>query len=123
MYYFIINPHSRSGYGFKVWKRIEKLLKLECVEYRAFLTERPGQAAEYADQLTKGCQEPRIIVVVGGDGTVNEVLDGLSFCNTITLGYIPTGSGNDLARSLRLPRSPRKCLKKVLRPKYHKLMD
>ena len=46
MYYFIINPHSRSGYGFKVWKRIEKLLKLECVEYRAFLTERPGQAAE-----------------------------------------------------------------------------
>ena len=65
MYYFIINPHSRSGYGFKVWKRIEKLLKLECVEYRAFLTERPGQAAEYADQLTKGCQEPRIIVVVG----------------------------------------------------------
>lgn len=123
MYYFIINPHSRSGYGYKVWKKIEKLLKLECVEYKAFLTERPGQAAEFADQLTKGCKEPKIIVVVGGDGTVNEVLDGLSFCNTITLGYIPTGSGNDLARSLKLPRSPRKCLKKVLHPKYHKLMD
>lgn len=123
MYYFIINPHSRSGYGYKIWKRIEKLLKLECVEYKAFLTERPGQAAEFADQLTKGCKEPKIIVVVGGDGTVNEVLDGLSFCNTITLGYIPTGSGNDLARSLKLPHSPRKCLKKVLHPKYHKLMD
>lgn len=123
MYYFIINPHSRSGYGFKVWKRVEKLLKLECVEYKAFLTERPGQAAEYAAQLTRGCKEPKIIVVVGGDGTVNEVLDGLSFCNTVTLGYIPTGSGNDLAKSLKLPRSPRKCLKKVLHPKYHKLMD
>lgn len=123
MYYFIINPNSRSGNGYRVWRRVEKQLSMEGVEYAAFLTEHPGHAAEYADQLTRSCKEPRIIVVVGGDGTVNEVLDGLCFCGTLTLGYIPAGSGNDLARSLKLPKSPKKCLKKILYPKYHKLID
>lgn len=123
MYYFIINPHSKSGYGYRAWKRIEKMLTAESIEYRAFLTEHPGHAAEYAEQLTRGCKEPRLIVIVGGDGTVNEVLDGLCFCGTVTLGYIPAGSGNDLARSLKLPKSLRKCLKKILHPKYYKLMD
>lgn len=123
MYYFIINPRAKSGNGYKVWKKIEKLLCLSQVEYQARLTERPGQAAEFAADWTKGCKEPKVIVIVGGDGTVNEVVDGLSFCNTITLGYIPVGGGCDLARSLRLPRSPRRCLKRILHPKYHKLVD
>lgn len=123
MYYFIINPHSKSGNGYRVWKKIERFLNIENVEYRACMTEYPGHAAEYAEQLTRGCKEPRIIVVVGGDGTVNEVLDGLCFCGTVTLGYIPSGTGNDLAKSLRLPKSTRRCLKKILYPKYFKLMD
>lgn len=123
MYYFIINPHAKSGNGYKVWKKIEKMLAIESIEYRAYMTEHPGHAAEYSEQLTRGCKEPRIIVIIGGDGTVNEVLDGLCFCGTVTLGYIPAGSGNDLARSLKLPKSPKKCLKKILRPKYHKLID
>lgn len=123
MYYFIVNPHAKSGNGYKVWRRIEKLLEFSGVEYQVSLTEHQGHAAELAAELTKGCREPKIIVIIGGDGTVNEVLDGLSFCGTITLGYIPAGSGNDLARSLRLPKSPKKCLKKILHPKYHKLID
>lgn len=123
MYYFIINPRSRSGCGFKVWKRIEKQLALQRVEYRAFLTERSGQAAEFADQLTRGCKEPKVIVVVGGDGTFNEVLDGLSLCNIITLGYIPAGSGEDLARGLKLPHSPMRGLKRILQQKYFKMVD
>ena len=110
MYYFIINPNSGSGYGFKVWKRIEKLLKLG-VEYRAFLTERPGQAAEYADQLTKGCQEPRIIVVVGGDGTVNEVLDGLSFAIQLPWGIFPPVPAMTW-QEVQAPRFPAEMLKR-----------
>ena len=46
------------------------------------------------------------IVIVGGDGTVNEVINGLSFSSRITVGYIPMGMGNDLSRGLKLPRSP-----------------
>ncbi|MEG1145475.1 MAG: diacylglycerol kinase family protein [Clostridium sp.] len=123
MYYFIINPHSKSGNGYRVWKKIERILNTEEIEYHACMTEYQGHATEYAEELTRGCKDPRIIVVVGGDGTFNEVLDGLCFCGTVTLGYIPAGSGNDLARSLKLPKSAKKCLKKILHPKYHKLLD
>lgn len=123
MYYFIINPCAKSGNGYRVWKRVERLLAHEGVQYAAFLTERPGHASEYARQLTQGCKDPRVIVVIGGDGTVNEVVDGLNFGGTVTLGYIPAGTGNDLAKSLRLPRSPKKGLRKILHPKYHKLID
>lgn len=123
MYYFIVNPNSRSGRGYKVWKKIEQQLINDSIEYQAYLTMEPGQAREFADELTHGCRASLVIVVVGGDGTMNEVLDGICFGGTITLGYIPAGSGNDLARSLKLPKSPRRCLKKILYPKYHKLLD
>ena len=49
----------------------------------------------------RNSEGPHTIIAVGGDGTVNEILNGLSFDGPVTLGYIPTGSGNDLARSLR----------------------
>lgn len=123
MYYFIVNPNSRCGRGRNVWKKLETALKAGGVEYQAFLTEKPGDARIFARKLTESCRESSIIIAVGGDGTVNEILDGISFCGSVTLGYIPAGSGNDLARSLKLPKSPVKCLKKILHPKYYKLMD
>lgn len=123
MYYFIVNPNSRNGRGRNVWKKVEQVLKADRVEYRSFLTEKPGDARRFARGLTEGCRDSTVIVAVGGDGTVNEILDGLSFCGSVTLGYIPAGLGNDLARSLKLPKNPIRCLKKILYPKYYKLMD
>lgn len=123
MYYFIVNPGSGRGKGFRIWRKLEKLLSFACVEYEAYFTHGQGDARALARDLTEGCREPRVIVVAGGDGTVNEVVDGLSFNGPVTLGLIPGGTGNDLAKSLRLPGSPRRCLKKILHPKYHKLMD
>lgn len=123
MYYFIVNPNARQGAGEKIWKKLERQLLHSGAEYQVFLTAKAGDAKTFAEELTEHCREPRIIVAVGGDGTVNEILNGLSFDGQITLGYIPTGSGNDLARSLKLPKKPRKCLKKILNPRYHKCLD
>lgn len=123
MYYFIVNPNSCSGSGLKIWNKVERYLETEGVSYHIYMTEGPGQAAEYAAQITRGCKEPRVIVVIGGDGTFNEVLDGMCFCNCITMGYIPAGTGNDLARGLKLPRSPIKGMKQILHPKYFKQID
>lgn len=123
MYYFIVNPEAGGGRSSKIWKKAERQLNHLGIAYEAFLTEKAGDAMGYAAHLTEGCREPRVIITVGGDGTMNEVLDGLAFCGPVTLGYIPAGSGNDLARSLRLPRRPSRCLKKILSPKYYKLLD
>lgn len=123
MYYFIVNPMSGRGRGEKIWRKLENQLQRAEIEYEAKMTEKPGDASRIAAALTKYCREPRTIVAVGGDGTVNEILNGLAFEGKITLGYIPTGVCNDLARSLRLPISPERCLKKVLNPKTYKNLD
>ena len=126
MYYFIVNPHSRSGQGAQLWRRLEMELKKSTVEYQVNLTERPGHARELAARLTTGQPDgasSQVIVAVGGDGTLNEVLDGLHVSSQVTLGYIPTGSGNDFARSMRLPKTPQRALQRILHPRYFRFLD
>lgn len=123
MYNFIVNPNAGSGKGWKIWNTIAKYLDCHSIEYEASLTGGLGDAREIARELTEGACEPKYIIVVGGDGTMNEVLDGVSFRAPLSLGYIPAGMGNDLARSLHLPRSVVKCLKKQLTPRHLTMVD
>lgn len=123
MYFFIVNPHSCGGKGERIWKKLKKLLEEKAVSYESYLTSQPGDAQSYARALTENTQEPKIIVAVGGDGTLNEVLDGLCFYPAVTLGYIPAGSGNDFARSLHIPTNPGRALNKILTSPYHQLLD
>ncbi len=123
MYRFIVNPNASGGKGLKVWRRVEKELKRLGAEYQALLTEKTGDAASFASELTEGRKEAQTIVAVGGDGTVGEVTDGLAFPGPAALGYIPAGSGNDLARSLRLSKNPLESLGRILNPTEEKLLD
>ena len=85
MYSFIVNPNAKSGRGEKVWRQLERRLKRLGVEYEVFMTEKPGDASAFAASLTEHCKEPKIIIAVGGDGTMNEVVDGLLFGGPVTL--------------------------------------
>lgn len=123
MYNFIVNPHAGTGRGMMIWKAMIRYLDSHNIEYEAFLTGGPGDARAIAKGLTEDAGEPRYIVAVGGDGTMNEVLDGVSFHAPLTLGYIPAGSGNDLAKSLRMPGGVIKCLKKQLTPRHFTMID
>ncbi|HIZ78974.1 MAG TPA: diacylglycerol kinase family lipid kinase [Candidatus Lachnoclostridium stercorigallinarum] len=123
MYYFIVNPNSGGGKGFRVWRKLERVLSRTCVEYEAYFTHGPGDARTIARELTEGSRDLRVIVIAGGDGTMNEAIDGINFNGSVTLGFIPAGTGNDLARSLRLSRSPGRGLRRILHPKYQRLVD
>lgn len=126
MLVFIVNPNSGNESGFKKWKRLERFLIHSKIDYKAFLTDEKGDAIRLSSKISKQymeSKEPLKIVAVGGDGTINEVLEGLNICENIVLGYIPTGTGNDLARGLRLPRTYIGCLKRVLKPKLIKCID
>lgn len=54
------------------------------------------------------------MVVLGGDGTINEVVNGIQDYEKVILGYIPIGSSNDFARSLNIPSSPKEALELIL---------
>lgn len=115
MYYFIVNPVSRSGKGLKIWEYTEEILKDRKIEYKSFILDHQGEARELAYFLSLN-KTPCTIIVVGGDGTINEFFDGLVNYEGITLGYIPTGSGNDFARGMRLPKDPKVALEMILDP-------
>ncbi len=126
MYYFIINPHSRSGKGSEVWKQIRERLERDQVSYEAHMTEYPGHATRLAAALTSSRhpdEAPKVLVILGGDGTLNEVLNGVSMSAPVTLGYIPSGSGNDFSRSMGLSRNSEKALQCLLRSQRVRPID
>ena len=123
MYYFIVNPNAGWGKGGRVWRVLACYMEKRLVEYEAYLTTEKGDARNIARKLTEGRREPLVIIGVGGDGTMNELVDGLVFCASVTLGYIPAGSANDLRRGLRLTANPLRGMKRIFAARRHRTID
>src|SRR5688572_30075837 len=84
-------------------ERARALIAAHGLEGQVFMTEHPGHARELAHAaLLQGVSR---IVAWGGDGTINEVASVLAFRDA-TLAVVPSGSGNGLARELRIPFEP-----------------
>jgi YegS/Rv2252/BmrU family lipid kinase len=94
----IVNPNAGNGKGRKDWNRISGLIKKAGLPFTAKFTERKGHAIDITlDAISAGFRK---IVIVGGDGTLNEAVNGVitnSVCRPadITLSLIPVGTGND----------------------------
>jgi YegS/Rv2252/BmrU family lipid kinase len=103
----IINPISGTGGRIDAARdRVERAAALAVrrgVDAQVMVTERPGHARELTRALL--AQGVATVVAWGGDGTVNEVASALAF-REATLGIIPSGSGNGLARELHIPSDP-----------------
>lgn len=93
---FIVNPSSGKGKALKIINNIEKVCREENFEYQIYITSGPGDATKIAKKF-KFSQN--IIYSVGGDGTLNEVVNGIVGSKNI-LGIIPCGSGNDFYKTL-----------------------
>ncbi len=104
---FIINPHS----GKKQYPDLEEKILAACrqtsIDVHIQITERAGHATLMAKEAIN--QNFDLVFAVGGDGTVNEVAKGLIHSN-VTMGIIPKGSGNGLARHLGIPQKPHQAL-------------
>ena len=116
--FFIVNPISGSGKQRTIEALIEKHLDLNLYSFKVGFTEYRGHATELAREAVS--DGANIVVAVGGDGTVNEVGRALVGTET-TLAIIPTGSGNGLARHLRLPMNFRKAINVINRAKRKKI--
>lgn len=122
MLHFIVNPASSSGNASKIWTTVSKILAKRNVSYNAHLTDGPLSATVYAREICKNDANP-VIVVIGGDGTVNETVTGIDDFSRVTFGYIPAGSSNDLARDIGLTTDPEEGIEAILNPSEYINLD
>ena len=109
---FIVNPNSHGGRGLKLWNRVRARLARAGVEYEIYFTASTGDAALIAKRLTEEAGEGRpTLYVIGGDGTLNELLNGIKHPDKVNVGYIPTSPEAGCARSLKLSCNPGRILR------------
>lgn len=120
---FIYNPTAGKGKAQRFREAIEAKLKAQGVAYSFWETKGPRDAGRIARELTERGEEN--IIAMGGDGTINEVLNGLADPAKVNLGLIPCGSGNDFAAAIGIPTTPEGALDVLLNeePKFTDYMD
>ena len=106
----IINPVSGTGNKDKIPRLIDTAIDHDKNDVNVVMSERPGHARELAAKAV--ADNADVVVAVGGDGTVNEV--GCALCKSKTaLAIVPVGSGNGLARHLRIPMNTSRALQVI----------
>ncbi|MBO5251042.1 MAG: diacylglycerol kinase family lipid kinase [Bacteroidaceae bacterium] len=97
---FVVNPISGTQGKKAILKNIEERIDRSVYDFEIVKTQYAGHASEIAAQAVENHAD--IVVAIGGDGTINEIARSLVHTHT-ALGVIPCGSGNGLARHLRIP--------------------
>lgn len=112
MYQIIVNPTSGRGRAVKAVSVIEAYLTGENVPFETRYTEAPGHATQLALEAADASRDG--IISMGGDGTIREIAAALSGRETPIL-IVPCGTGNDLAKTMKLPKDPLAALKLQLK--------
>ncbi len=105
-FYLIANPVSGNGKAKKDWSKIEALLTKQAIQFDFGFTEKPRHEQELVQKaIGKGYRK---FIVLGGDGTLNETINGIFhqtevLTSGISVGAIPIGTGNDWCRMHRIP--------------------
>lgn len=105
-YLVILNPSAAKGVALKNKTKIEDLLKNSKIDYKLIVSSRPGEPVILAKAAAD--QDYDVVVAVGGDGTANEIINGLMAAKlegkkVPSLAVIPAGRGNDFAASMGIP--------------------
>ncbi len=102
----VLNPHAGGGKGAHDQKIIEQLLRQSDIHYQLSISQFPGHAIELTRNLVS--EGATHLIVAGGDGTLNEVVNGIFQAeqqshHEITLGMLPVGTGNDWIKTFGIP--------------------
>ena len=109
----ILNPRAASGKARRQWPSLRSVFEAELGPVNALFTKAPNHATELAREALEGGSD--LVVAVGGDGTLNETLngyfsDGQPVSPDAALGLCPIGTGGDFRRSSGIPESPREAI-------------
>lgn len=108
---FIVNPEAGKGRGRKILPQVSRILARYSSHTEIVQTERELHAIELV-KLHKA--DFKRICVLGGDGTLNEIVNGLDGSSDNILGVIPVGSGNDFARTAGMTSDPAGALRVIM---------
>lgn len=118
-YNFILNPTAGKQEVASTTEFIENSMKKRNIRFRIHYTKEPLHATELAMNIS---QKNETIVAVGGDGTLNEIVNGMYIAGAgNTLGILPTGSGNDTIKSLNIQNDLRAAMSYILGNKTKKI--
>jgi diacylglycerol kinase (ATP) len=105
----IVNPFSARGQTWKRWETIKEAIRPHFREFKYIFTEKPRQATEIARELLGDGFD--LLIGVGGDGTLNEISSGFfnaqsgqAINSDAAVGIIPSGTGSDFMRFMKVPR-------------------
>lgn len=99
---FIVNPTAGHGRALKTWKRVEPVAAT-LGDYAVKFTKHPRHGEDLAREAARDGFDR--VVALGGDGTLNEVGNGLVGTGA-ALAVVPTGTGNDWVRTVKIPHDP-----------------
>lgn len=119
---FIVNPVAGNGSGIEASEKINKILVAESLEAEIYLTQGQNDATNYVSGLNVA--DYHKVVAVGGDGTVNEVANGVMLnSGDISFTAVPVGSGNDFVRMLDMPRGFEDNILSIVKNNQYKRYD
>lgn len=111
---FIVNPVAGRGRSKKLIPKLKKYLKDKTSISEIYITDYKGSAREFVSRINK---EFNTVVSIGGDGTLNEIINGLNFNDNIKLSIFPCGSGNDFAKAIGAEKNLERNILKIFNQK------
>lgn len=114
MHIIIVNPISGNGRAGRIYRKLMKESPYKDMKTVTYHSRNPGHAEQLTRELLEEYSPGDIssIIVIGGDGTIHEVLNGLED-KAVPITLIPGGSGNDFARGNNISRNPRRAMKNI----------
>lgn len=115
-YEIILNPTAGNGKALKTWNVLRPRFEGQ-LDYSLHQTDYAKHEEFFAKQISQAYSNNSntVVIVIGGDGTLHNVLNGLMKNNSkLPLSYIPTGTGNDFARGYGISLNPEKALQQIL---------
>lgn len=112
-FHVVLNPAGASGGAAKLWKQVKPYFERGGCEYELHCSTPSNGIEDICRELTSRGKETAL-VIIGGDGSLNEAVNGIEDLGRTALGFIPCGTGNDMQRDMDIPKEPELLISRIL---------
>lgn len=123
MLYFFVNPASRSGKGGEKWTQVEPILTEKQIPHQVYFLSDDPFPRSVMEEIFEREHGTVSIIIIGGDGTVNQCINNIPDFDRAELSVLPTGSGNDFCRNKAIPKTLEEQIDGILEKKNTLLVD